>query len=578
MLELERLEELFSSSVSWDRVWRDEATIDYQYYNGAQWTQDEIDTLVDRGQATGVYNHIAPTIDAVIGGERQNRPDITMIGRTNDDERVAQVKTSLYSYIEYNSDTDDEIDLAVKDFLVVGRGWLYINPRLSGKEFDDIYHEYKDYRNMFSDPLNTRDDFKDARFVHEATFVDADVIEATFPTFKADEASDVVFGFEGSSEEHIWYDSQNRSRPRLITTWYRHANGDMELIIWVKGQILHQVTNPYSTREFPYVQMTYKRNLDNQPYGVVRAMRSAQDEVNKRHSKALHYLNSRQVLAEEDAFVDWNEAEKTLAKPDGITKLNDNALAEGRVQLVDNAQLAATHIQMMEHARSQITQLAGLNSAFMGQSSQYESAKKTNLALNQAQSTLVPMLNTIRKARHRLATITMQLVPDFYTDERIIRIVNPTNEYAFMPVNQVVLADDGTLVRMNDVTSDDVDVIIEDAPAGLNDRMEQFAQLLQIQGQTARPIPMEILLRYSSLKDKHQLAQELEQYYSMESQMQQLQQYIQQLESQMQQMGGQVNQVKSQLVQSETARAVDKEVNKAKEDISKEKQRIKDSL
>jgi len=43
-------------------------------------------------------------------------------------------------------------------------------------------------------------------------------------------------------------------------------------------------------------------------------------------------------------------------------------------------------------------------------------------------------------------------------------------------------------------------------------------------------------------------------------------------------MGGQVNQVKSQLVQSEVARAVDKEVGKAKTEITKEKEQIKGAI
>ena len=204
--------------------------------------------------------------------------------------------------------------------------------------------------------------------------------------------------------------------------------------------------------------------------------------------------------------------------------------------------------------------------------------KSSSIAIGQAQSVLVPMLNKFRSMRHELADITMRMVPDFYTDDRIIRIVQPNGEYAFMPVNQVTYANDGSLTRLNDITSDDVDIIIEDAPAGLNDREEQFAKLLQIQGQTNRPIPMEILLRYTSLKDKNQLAVELKQHYSMEAQMQQMQQYVQQLEEQVKQAGGQVDQIQSQLVQANTARAVDKEVAKAKSEIEKEKNQIKQAI
>jgi hypothetical protein len=409
-------------------------------------------------------------------------------------------------------------------------------------------------------------------------YTDEDIVSAMFPKYAKEPSPVREFGFESSSDDEIYYDSQDRSRPRLINTWYRDEDGDITTVVWVKGQILYKKKNPYTVKEFPYICYTIKRDLENKPYGLVKSMISPQDEVNKRHSKALHYLNAKQVLAEEDAFVDWEQAKKTLARPDGITKLADRALSEGKIQIIDNTALASTHIQMMEHAKSQVFALAGINLNYLGQGGQYESAKKQQGSIAAAQNVLVPLLNKLRIARHRLAKITMSLVPDFYDNEKLIRILQPTGEYAFMPINAPMLLDDGTVFKLNDLSNDDVDVMIEDAPSSLNDRVEQFNQLLGIQGQTGRPIPMEILLRYSSLKDKHQLASELEQHYAMEAQLQQAQQAIQQLQQQVQQLGGVVNQKDSQIVQISTARAVEKEVGKAKSQIEKEKSQIKKML
>ena len=568
------LEGWFSDASDWDKSWRDEAKTWYNYYEGDQWTSEESSTLIDRGQAVTTYNHIAPAVDSIIGGERQNRPETKMVARGLGDDAIAQVKSSLYEYIEDNTNSDDEIDKMILDAFVTGRGWMQVFPNMKDNEFDDIYHIHIDYRDIFIDQYSKRDDMQDARYVHQAVYTDEDIIKRSFPKYKKDGGSNIA-GFESSSDDELmWYEKGDRSRPRLINSWYRDEEGNIGTAVWVKGQLLYSKKQPYTISDFPYIQLTAKRSLDNMPYGLVKGMVSPQDEVNKRHSKALHYLNARQVLAEEDAFVDWNEAEKTLAKPDGITKLSDRSLTEGRIQLIDNVSLASTHIQMMEHAKGQVLAMAGINASYTGQSGQYESAKKSSMNVAGATGTLVPLFNKIRACRHRLAKVTMGIVPDFYTDERMIRIVNPTGEYAFMPVNTPQLMNDNTIKMLNDLTNDDVDVKIEDAPSGLNDRIEQFNQLLGIQGQTGRPIPMEILLRYSSLKDKHMLAAELEQHYAMESQLQQAQQYAQQLEQQVQNLGGVINQKDSQIVQINTARAVDKEVSKAKEDINKEKNAI----
>ena len=569
---LEIVEKWFSDAHSADTKWKDKAKTWYEYYNGDQWTSEEITELEARGQAVTTYNHIAPAIDSIIGGERQNRPEIKMAGRTPDDDRVAQVKTELYKYITYNSDTDNELDKQIKDYLITGRGWMNIFPDIDGKEFNDIAHRWIDYRDMLSDPLGKRDDLADSRFIHQAIFTDSDLVKEQFPSYKEELGSGVAY--MDSSEDEMWYEQQNRKRPRLISTWFRDEENTISVVVWVKGQVLYFKKSPYTMNRFPFTRMTYKSNLDNEPYGMVKAMVSPQDEVNKRHSKAMHYMNARQVLAEEDAFTDWNEAKKTLARPDGITKLNENALAEGRVQMVDNTVLANSHIQMMEHARTQVMALAGINESYIGQGGQYESAKQGSQNIAAAQNVLVPMLNRIRITRHELASITMDLVIDFYADEKLIRITAVNGQHAFMPVNQVQALDDGTLIKFNDLSVNDIDVIVEDAPSSLSERTEQFNQLLSIQGQTGKPIPMEILLRYSSLKDKYQLAADLEQYYAVDAQLQQAQQYVQQLEQQVNQLGGQVNQVQSQLVQANVARQVDSSVNKAKNDIEKEKNQI----
>ena len=570
---LDHLEKWFQTDTSWDNDWREKSREWYDLYHGNQWNPEEISALEERGQAVLTFNHIKPAIDSIIGSERQNRPKITMAGRTMDDQQSAQAKTSLYDYITYNCNSDDEVDKMIKDALITGRGWMYIYPELEDGKFKDLMHTFIDYRDMYIDPMSKRNDLKDCRRIHNAVFTDEDIVKQMFPNYEPSMDTTHTL-FAGSSEEDMWFEKGDRKRPRLISTWYIDERGDMTLCIWTQGQVLYFKKKPYEDNTYPYVQFVIDRDLENKPYGLLKSMVSAQEEVNKRHSKAMHYLNAKQVLAEEDAFKDLNDAKITLAKPNGITILTDGALASGKIQIVDNTALANTHIQMMQFAKEEILSLAGINGSFIGQGSQYESAKKTTMSIAQSQTTLVPMLNKLRIARHSIAKFTMYLVPIFYTENRLIRILEPNGKYSFMPVNQVQLLDDDTISRMNDLTNQDVDIMIEDAPRGLNEREEQFAQLLQIQGQTSKPIPMDILLRYSSIKDKHQLANDIQANNALEAQLQQASQVIEQLQAQIQQLGGTINQKDSQIIQTQTARAVDKEVSKAKEQIAKEKQAI----
>lgn len=551
----------FESAVDWDKEWRESSRENYSYYYGDQWTSEEIANLEERAQAVSTYNHIKPAIDSIVGGERKNRPKIMMAGRTPDDHSIAQAKSDMYSYISYNTRSDDELDAVIRDALVTGRGWMHIFPEMLGEEFKDVVHARIDYRDMFVDGLSKRDDLSDARYVHQAIFTDDDIVKSSFPNYKG-EAQENIGGFESSSDEELWFENANRKRPRLINTWFRDESGQVYSVVWVKGQILSFDKSPYRYNGFPYVQYTIDRDLDNFPMGKVAGMISAQDEVNKRHSKALHYLNAKQVWAEEGAFVDVADAKKTLAKPDGITLFTDDSLREQRVIAVDNIALANTHIQLMEHAKSEVLALAGINAGYVGQSGNYDSAKKTQMNIAQAQNVLVPMLNKLRIARYQIAYITMQLASDFYTEERLVRILLPNGKYAFMPVNQPQADVNGYISIFNDLSKDDVDIIIEDAPASLNEQEEQLMILLQIQGQTGQPIPPHILLRYTKLRDKEQLSEELQLHNQMEQKLQQAEQMIMQQQEQIKQLGGHIKVQQNNLIQTDAARKVEKEVNK----------------
>lgn len=563
---LDTVTSFFQDSTDWDKTWREEAKVNYSYYYGEQWSSDEIAALEERGQSAGVYNHIKPAIDSIIGGERKNRPKIMMAPRDPSDADVAEAKTNLYQYIEYNSRTDDELDEAIKDALVTGRGWMHVYPAMDGQKFDDIMHRWIDYRDMFSDPLSKRKDMADARYLHQAVFTDEDIIKASFPDFKA-YVGEGEHGFVSSSDDDLWFENKNRKRPRLINTWFRDENGTIHSAIWVMGQLLSLEESPYNFNRFPYSHFTLDTDLDNFPVGYVKTMRSPQDEVNKRHSKALHYLNSKQVWAEETAFKDIADAKKTLAKPDGITLFVDDALREGRAIAVDNVQLAATHIQLMEQSKREILGLVGLNPAYMGQEGNYDSGDKNQQNIQQAQNVLAPMLNRLRISRYDVAYMTMKMSIDYYVEERLIRILEANRSYSFMPINGTKLLDDGTIADVNNMMVDDVDIIIEDSPASLNEEEQQLRILLQIQGQTGQPIPPEILLRYTKLRDRFSLSNELKDYNNIRGQLEQAQGMIQQQQEQMKLMEGQLKVQQNNLVQIEASRQVQAEVEKMKDDI-----------
>ncbi len=69
---------LHDKLTSWyDAEWNRQASnrfqqaLDEDFYDGMQWTQEDAQALIERGQAPLVFNEVKPTIDWIIGTERR---------------------------------------------------------------------------------------------------------------------------------------------------------------------------------------------------------------------------------------------------------------------------------------------------------------------------------------------------------------------------------------------------------------------------------------------------------------------------------------------------------------------------
>ena len=86
------------------------------------------------------------------------------------------------------------------------------------------------------------------------------------------------------------------------------------------------MASPYRHNRFPFIPIwCYRKGRDKTPYGMVRNLRDPQEDLNKRRSKALFILSANRMIADDDAFENWDEAAEELARPDGILKKKKGA-------------------------------------------------------------------------------------------------------------------------------------------------------------------------------------------------------------------------------------------------------------
>ena len=161
--------------------WRADAKTSWDFYDGSQWTAEEIQRLAENGQPAIVINKIAPKIDNLAGSEVAGRTRIVYRSRSGmaDEELAARVLTDLALYVAERSDQALEISNVFRAGLVGGIGWLDIGVEDSAEGIE-VFARAEDEFAVVWDPLSRRPDMSDARFVARERWLSLDEVQVLF--------------------------------------------------------------------------------------------------------------------------------------------------------------------------------------------------------------------------------------------------------------------------------------------------------------------------------------------------------------------------------------------------------------
>ena len=123
-------------------------------------------------------------------------------------------------------------------------------------------------------------------------------------------------------------------------------------------------------------------------------------------------------------------------------------------------------------------------------------------------------LDNLQKTRQYLAEHILKVVQQYYTEERIVQITDesdPFKQSQPMVVNQVT--PEGEII--NDLTLGEYDVVVGTMPTRDNFDEVQFAEAIQLR-QVGVPIPDDLIVDYSHMAKKAEIAQRIRIMQGME--------------------------------------------------------------
>ncbi len=246
------------------------------------------------------------------------------------------------------------------------------------------------------------------------------------------------------------------------------------------------------------------------------------------------------------AVEDVEALRKEAARPDGVI-----LRAPGmELEIQRNTELANGQFQLLQDALNAFSAM-GPNAALQGQSGSV-SGRAKEIDAQGGEIQLGILFDSVRFWQTRVMRSTWNRVKQFWTAEQWIRVTDNEGSPKFVGLN---VQDPMTGQYQNQVAAVDVDIVIDESPDVVNLQSEQWMQLTELASKGI-PIPPDVLIRASSLRNKKELEDRLTNGGQMPpeiaQQLQAQQQVMAEQQAQIQQAGEQV-QAEAQQVEQQKA-------------------------
>lgn len=545
-----------------ERRWQEAAREDYEFYAGLQWDKGDLAALREQQRPAITINKIRPLIGLLSGWQRLNRYEPEFLPRTMEDGELCKVRKGVTKFVLDRNNYEYVESRMFMDGIICGRGWLAAEYEWNHKKLDgEIVIRRVSPFDMFIDPESKEPDLSDAEYVCRAKWVTKDRIRNVYPEHK-EEIDGFVASCDGEEREHgeewgLWY-SRETKKCRLVEVWYREhvarklfvlpggagvlmedevpeeaalpegtetvsqLLSRMRYVTLLGDVVLEEGESPYKHGDFPFVpyvaDYTGEVEVALDVQGIIRALKDPQREVNKRRSQSLHIINTTANP------IYWVK-EGTMA-PSDLARFRDRGAVAGGVfryaaekpHREEAAVFPMALAQMEEISTMDLRAISGINPEMLGESMPSgTSGKAIELRQRQAVTQIAFLFDNLRQSKMRLMELLWGgaeepgLIPQYYTEAKVIRIVGESGQPEFVPVNQPEVDGLGQATGriLNDLSVGEFDMVMADKPSTRTQRESQYYALLEAV-QAGVAIPPDIILQASDLPQREEILQRMQ--------------------------------------------------------------------
>ena len=547
------------------------------FYRGNQWDPADVASLDDEGRPALTINTILPTVNTVLGEQSTRRADVNFKPTGNGTQEIANVLNKLYLQISANNKLDWLEGTVFADGLIQDRGYFDVRIDFTDHIQGEVRISTKDPLDILIDPDAKEYDPKTWNEIFETKWMSLDQIEEQYGQAKADklrvaaeygntmgqdsvEYEETRYGDTYTGVEYNQGSTANPEENRQVrairvierqyyqlkecTYYVDRVTGDMRTVPgnWGKRKrqkfaddygldiltrqdrkvrwtvtadhcVLHDDWSPYESFTivpyFPY----WRRG---RPFGMVRNLISPQEQLNKISSQELHIVNTTANsgwIVENGSLngMTADDLEEHGAETGLVLEYNRGSSPPAKIP---PNQIPTGLDRISQKAAANIKQISGISDAMLGTDSPEVSGVAIQAKQNRGALMIQVPLDNLQKTRQYLAEHILRLVQAYYTEERLIQITDEADPMKpEVPLRVNAVTPEGDVI--NDLTLGEYKVVIGTMPTRDNYDEVQFAEAIQLR-QVGVPIPDDLIVDYSHLAKKGEVAKRIRIMQGME--------------------------------------------------------------
>jgi hypothetical protein len=514
--------------------WRKDARENYDFYASEQWSTDDKAVLEEQGRPAVVFNRLPRIINAISGLEVQNRHEPRYLPREIPADAIkSEMLNGAAKWARQQCDAEDEESDAFQDLLITGEGWTEDRMDYERDSQGMIVKDRIDPLEILVDPTAKKRNYADAKWVahvkeltkREVKDLGYDVNDLTPNTFWNDSDGDEPHDATSAHEYHNdQSDKLSRSSTYAVIKYQYYTKEKYYAVVDERGEIqefpldrFEKIKPMLDAQGMQYAELTkrvYKqaficgkkkleeidlgcnhftlqsmtglRNRNKNTYfGLAALMKDPQRWANKWLSQIQHIINSNAkggLIAEQNTFVNPQQAQEEWSKQDSITYVLEGALQKGKLQQKEAPRYPDGIDRLMQQAIQAISDVPGVNDEFIGLANRDQPMGLEEIRRSAVVATLSIFFDSLRKYRKETGRILAYFIREYISDGRLIRIVGEQGAQV--------------LPLMKDKLMFDYDIVVEEAPSSPQVKDKVFnvlSQLLPMILQAGIPVPPDIL-------------------------------------------------------------------------------------